>query len=109
MNCAEQGKRLALEQWLAASDQSHYRALTDEQTQQARLPDRLATADLGLSAQLDVTAAPGCDAVQSATGAGGVFPYDDPIHRRSTSRKKGKKYLGNICQAGLTYSCEREW
>ena len=32
---AEQGKRLALEQWLAASDQSHYRALTDEQTQQA--------------------------------------------------------------------------
>ena len=28
----EQGKRLALEQWLAASDQSHYRALTDEET-----------------------------------------------------------------------------
>ena len=30
---AEQGKRLALEQWLAASDQSHYRALTDEKNQ----------------------------------------------------------------------------
>ena len=30
----EQGKRLALEQWLAASDQSHYRALTDEETKQ---------------------------------------------------------------------------
>ena len=31
---AEQGKRLALEQWLAASDQSNYRALTDEKTKQ---------------------------------------------------------------------------
>lgn len=29
---AEQGKRLALEQWLAASDQAHYRALTVEKT-----------------------------------------------------------------------------
>jgi len=26
----EQGRRFALEQWLAASDQAHYRALTDE-------------------------------------------------------------------------------
>ena len=69
---AEQGKRLALEQWLAASDQSHYRALTDEKTKQARLRDRLATADLRLSVQLDAAAAAGCDAVQPATGAGGV-------------------------------------
>ena len=68
---AEQGKRLALEQWLAASDQSHYRALTDEKTKQARLRDRLATADLRLSVQLDA-AATGCDAVQPATGAGSV-------------------------------------
>ena len=68
---AEQGKRLALEQWLAASDQSHYRALTDEKTKQARLRDRLATADLRLSVQLDA-AATGCDAVQPATGAGRV-------------------------------------
>ena len=68
---AEQGKRLALEQWLAASDQSHYRALTDEKTKQARLRDRLATADLRLSVQLD-TAATGCYAVQATTGAGGV-------------------------------------
>ena len=67
----EQDKRLALEQWLAACDQSHYRALTDEQTQQARLRDRLATADLRLSVQLDA-AATGCDAVQPATGAGSV-------------------------------------
>ena len=69
---AEQGKRLALEQWLAASDQSHYRALTDEKTKQARLRDRLATADLRLSVQLNAAAAAGCDAVQPATGAGGV-------------------------------------
>ena len=68
---AEQGKRIALEQWLAASDQSHYRALTDEKTKQARLRDRLATADLRLSVQLDASAT-GCDAVQPATGAGGV-------------------------------------
>ena len=43
---AEQGKRFALEQWLAASDQAHYLALTDEKTKQARLRDRLATVDL---------------------------------------------------------------
>ena len=70
-NLAEQSKRLALEQWLAASDQFHYRALTDEKTKQARLRDRLATADLRLSVQLDA-AATGCDAVQPATGAGSV-------------------------------------
>ena len=69
---AEQGKRLALEQWLAASDQSHYRALTDEKTKQARLRDRLATADLRLSVQLAATAATGCDAVQATTSTGGV-------------------------------------
>ena len=68
---AEQSKRFALEQWLAASDQFHYRALTDEKTKQARLRDRLATADLRLSVQFDA-AATGCDAVQPATGAGSV-------------------------------------
>ena len=68
---AEQGKRLALEQWLAASDQSHYRALTDETTKQARLRDRLATADLRLSVQLDAGAS-GCDAMQATTRTGGV-------------------------------------
>ena len=67
----EQGKRFALEQWLAASDQAHYRALTDEKTNQARLRDRLATADLRLSVQLDA-AATGCDAMQATTRPGGV-------------------------------------
>ena len=69
---AEQDKRIALEQWLAASDQAHYRALTDEKTKQARLRDRLATADLWLSVQLDAAAATGCDAVQATTSPGGV-------------------------------------
>ena len=69
---AEQGKRFALEQWLAASDQAHYRALTDEKTKQARLRDRLATADLRLSVQLDATDSVGCDGVQATTSSGGV-------------------------------------
>ena len=68
----EQGKRLALEQWLAVSDQSHYRALTDEKTKQARLRDRLATADLRLSVQLDATTAIGCDGMQATTSPCGV-------------------------------------
>ena len=69
---AEQGKRFALEQWLAASGQSHYRALTDEKTKQARLRDRLATADLRLSVQLAATAATGCVGMQATTSTGGV-------------------------------------
>ncbi|WP_339429831.1 lysis protein [Pseudomonas taetrolens] len=69
---AEQGKRFALEQWLAASEQANYRVLNDERTKQARLRDRLATADLRLSVQLDATAAPGCDGMQAPTGTGGV-------------------------------------
>ena len=68
----EQDKRIALEQWLAASDQAHYRALTDEKTKQALLRDRLATADLRLSVQLDATAATGCDGVQATTSTGDV-------------------------------------
>ena len=68
----EQDKRIALEQWLAASDQAHYRALTNEKTKQARLRDRLATADLRLSVQLDATAANSCDGMQATTNSGSV-------------------------------------
>ena len=68
----EQGKRRALEQWLAASDQVHYRVLSDEKTKQARLRDRLATADVRLSVLLD-TAATNCgDGMQASTVPGGV-------------------------------------
>ena len=104
---AEQGKRLALEQWLAASDQSHYRALTDEKTKQARLRDRLATADLRLSVQLDA-AATGCDAVQTTTSADGVVHGShraqlDPAHAQRIIRITGDGDQGLIalqaCQA----------
>lgn len=69
---AEQDKRLALEQRLAANDQTHYRALTDAQRDQDRLRDRLATADVRLSVLLDATdIGSGC-AVPAATRTSGV-------------------------------------
>ena len=69
---AEQDKRLALEQRLAASEQTHYRALSDAQRDQDRLRDRLATADVRLSVLLDASdAAPGCN-VPATAGAGNV-------------------------------------
>ena len=105
---AEQGKRIALEQWLAASDQVHYRALSDEQTKQARLRDRLATADLRLSVQFDATASSGCDGVQATTGTGGVVHGTariqlDPAHAQRIIRITGDGDQGLIalaaCQA----------
>jgi hypothetical protein len=69
---AEQGKRMALEQRLSASEQSHYKELSDAQTKQDRLRDRLATSDLRLSVLLDAgDVAKGCD-VPATAGAGGV-------------------------------------
>ncbi|RON39592.1 lysis system i-spanin subunit Rz [Pseudomonas brassicacearum] len=69
---ADQDKRLALEQRLSASDQSHHKELTDAQTDQARIRDRLATADLRLSVLLDATdSASGCS-VPTGTATGGV-------------------------------------
>ncbi|MBC3207920.1 lysis protein [Pseudomonas sp. SWRI111] len=68
---AEQDKRLALEQRLATSEQTHYRALSDAQRDQGRLRDRLATADLRLSVLLDATGA-GNGSVSATTAAGGV-------------------------------------
>jgi hypothetical protein len=69
---ADQDKRLALEQRLSASDQAHHEVLTNAQKDQARLRDRLATADLRLSVLLDATdSASGCS-VSSGTGAGGM-------------------------------------
>ncbi|MNY44363.1 Bacteriophage lysis protein [compost metagenome] len=71
MQKAEQDKYLALEQRLAASDQSHHETLTNAQKDQARLRDRLATSDLRLSVVLAQGSAGGCS-VPAATGAGGV-------------------------------------
>lgn len=67
----EQDKRLALEQKLATSEQTHFEKMTNAQKDQARLRDRLATADVRLSVLLDADSAGGCS-VSAATGAGGV-------------------------------------
>ena len=67
----DQATRLALEQRLSDSEQSHYKELSDAQTNQARLRDRLATADLRLSVLL--TEGPtGGSSVSAGTAAGGV-------------------------------------
>jgi len=68
---AEQDKRLAIEQDLAAQDQQHTRELSDAQRNQALLRDRLATADVRLSVLLADDPASGCN-VPTAAGAVGV-------------------------------------
>ncbi|WLH10297.1 lysis system i-spanin subunit Rz [Pseudomonas hefeiensis] len=68
---AEQGKRLALEQRLAANDQTHHKELSDAQTNQTRLRDRLATADLRLSVLLAEDPA-SCNGVPATAGAVGM-------------------------------------
>ena len=68
-----QDKRLALEQRLSASEQTHYKELSDAQRNQARLRDRLATADLRLSVLLaSGYPASGGGPVSAATPTGGV-------------------------------------
>jgi hypothetical protein len=81
---AEQDKRLVLEQRLAASEQTHFRKMTDAQLNQ----DRLATADVRLSVLLDATdLAKGCG-VPATTSAGGSVDHAavrarfDPAHAR---------------------------
>lgn len=69
---SEVDKRYALELRLQASDQIHQRALTDAKQRQARLMDRLATADLRLSVILAQPPFAGGDAVPATTGTGGV-------------------------------------
>ena len=67
----DQEKRLALEQRLSASEQTHYKELTNAQKDQARLRDRLATSDLRLSVLLVEDSTAGCS-VPAGTDAGGV-------------------------------------
>ena len=70
-NAAADQVRTALEQRLAARDQTHHEALTNAQKDQARLRDRLATSDLRLSVLLAEDSTGGCS-VPAGTGAGGV-------------------------------------
>ncbi|PIB55135.1 lysis system i-spanin subunit Rz [Pseudomonas sp. 2995-1] len=65
-------QRLALEQRLSTSEQIHYKELNDAQRNQARLLDRLATADLRLSVLLDATDTASGDTVSAATPTGSV-------------------------------------
>ena len=81
----EQDKRLALEQRLQASEQTHYKELSDAQRNQGRLRDRLATADLRLSVLLDATDSAGGSSVPAGTEAGvvvhgGTRARLDPAH-----------------------------
>ncbi|WP_371047698.1 lysis protein [Pseudomonas fluorescens] len=80
----EQDKRVALEQHLAVSEQTHFEKLTNAQKNQARLRDRLAISDLRLSVILAQGSAGGCS-VPANTGAGGVVHTGvraelDPTH-----------------------------
>ncbi len=81
---ADQDKRLALEQRLAASDQTHHEALTNAQKDQARLRDRLATADLRLSVLLAEDSTGVCSVpAGTETGVvvhGGARARLDPAH-----------------------------
>ncbi|MBC3254460.1 lysis protein [Pseudomonas paralactis] len=81
----EQDKRLALERLLQNQDETHYKELTDEQTKQARLRDRLATADLRLSVVLAATETTGncavpTTAVTSRMVHGTTRAQLDPAH-----------------------------
>ncbi|MFJ4444190.1 lysis system i-spanin subunit Rz [Pseudomonas sp. NPDC089422] len=67
---AERGQRQSLEQRLEQSESRHFKELTDVQYAQARLRDRLATADLRLSVLVERDAI--CSAVPAASSAGGV-------------------------------------
>lgn len=69
---AEQDKRLALEQRLATADQSHHQELTNAQKDQARLRDRLATADLRLSVLVDAADTASCSNLPATPATGGV-------------------------------------
>ena len=68
---AELDKRLATEEKLALQDQQHTKELSDAQRNQARLRDRLATADVRLSVLLAEDSASSCN-VPTAPGAVGV-------------------------------------
>ncbi len=71
----QQQERSALETRLQAQAQTHWKEMEDAQQTQARLRDRLTTADLRLSVLVDAgaIAAPSCDGgVREAAGTGGV-------------------------------------
>ncbi|MEB5934754.1 lysis protein [Pseudomonas mosselii] len=87
---AERDQRLGLEQRLRDSETNRFQEFTNAQQTQARLRDRLATADLRLSVLVDAgtIAASDCSGgVRAAAGTGGVVDGAlraqlDPAHAR---------------------------
>ncbi|MDH0645608.1 lysis protein [Pseudomonas sp. GD03858] len=75
---AEREQRLSLERRLQDSESKHFQELNDAQQSQARLRDRLATADLRLSVLVERDSR--CPAVPATTGAGGLD--HDPVRAR---------------------------
>jgi len=87
---AELDKRLATEEKLALQDQQHTKELSDAQRNQARLRDRLATADVRLSVLIAEDSASSCN-VPTAPGAVGVVHAArraqlDPAHSQRIIR-----------------------
>lgn len=68
----QQDARRALEDRLQVNDETHYKELRDAQTNQARLRDRLATADLRLSVLLNTAATGGGGGVSATASTCGV-------------------------------------
>lgn len=71
----QKAQRQALEARLQEQGKTHWQEMNDAQKTQARLRDRLATADLRLSVLVDAGAfaAPGCDGgVRETTGTGSL-------------------------------------
>jgi hypothetical protein len=68
----QQKARRALEDRLQVQDQTHWKEMNDAQQAQARLRDRLATADLRLSVLFNVKAQGGSGRVPATAGAGGL-------------------------------------
>lgn len=71
----QQAARRDLEDRLQVQDKTHWKEMNDAQQAQARLRDRLATADLRLSVLVDAgaVAAQGCNGgVRAPAGSGGV-------------------------------------
>ena len=68
----QQDARRALEDRLQANDETHYKELSDAQTNQARLRDQLATAGLRLSVLLNTAASGSGGGVPGTAGTCGV-------------------------------------
>ncbi|QLL16262.1 lysis system i-spanin subunit Rz [Pseudomonas chlororaphis] len=68
----QQDARRLLEDQLQANDETYYKELRDAQSNQARLRDRLATADLRLSVLLATTTQGDSCGVPATAGAGGL-------------------------------------